>query len=698
MKLKLTKYVRKHKMPTILCSNQYMVVSNLEEEAQYRQVKTAYSVRFFPEMRAGERRPDELKDKGITEGWETTMPLELAFYLEMTRRSANRIANGKRDTEGQDVFSSARTVNEVRAIATCLLIEKQSGFPFKSIKKAWTADEMLGLSSGIGMASRRHEAIIAQSVRLNARGVHVVGEQCGMNFARLSPEHLRKLPIPGLMDQMSIPLGILARLDGYELETVENVTEWLASFLRMPKVTHEFLEGLKEQMIPMGVSLLQSRFRIDRDMLNMDAIRGIKLSDVIPGVELTFGDVARMNGCLLENEDSLRGLLNSHSYGQSTRINHQHGHGIARIRASISRAVGQTTGEDEDGLITQVKKPKPKHKHEEQERGSNAAFNHYRRELSSKRIDPVREAEIVDEMRKGIPFGTFQDEIANGYQIIMLNWILGIGSSVHNGREEDIKEILSEANLNFVRRSGGFSLKDEIKHPIRQFVFSCVYSAIADVARSGLVTGIKMTSKADRAVLSHSKIVEEALMLYADAKNQDPITIILPPTEKYPGGRSRTFKKGELETGLLKLYAMKGRNQPVRTGKDGEETYIVERDAIDSETPGVNAELRSKKRAMLLAEFQDLLLRGFGDKRHIALLINEMRLRFGLANSTTKDELARSIGVTPSRVSQLVCNDDEPTGKRLNQLFGPRLRQHFTDEEIMILIGRDQEETMEDYL
>lgn len=583
----------------------------------YITAKERYSVRFFPEdARGEERRPDGLKEKGITEAWELEMPLELELYRTTTRR----LAMGLTKARGMDAYTNANDTAQVRAVAAALWVEKQPGYPFKETKKRWKADELLSKTADLNYKNRRHAALVEFASRLIRAGVRVHEGTFDIQFGSFSVERFVGIPIPGLVEGLDIPAGVLARLDGAELDTEEKILEWLSTLFTRPKLTRALIEQLAEALLPLGVKLGAGVYSINTPDLNIAAIKELE----VPGyqnVELVLKDLLRMNGLKLEDEADLRSILETH------------------WRES---AVRETKDEKQ-------KSKKVHNEEEEKEESVNGTVYTLLQQFAHMKMSIGRRREI-EKLAATAPLVTFKEEVARGFQSYLLNQILTRAGHIHRYKEEDVLELLGRANLVLTRRMANV---DAGPLHLVAFVKTCVSSAISDAGREGLVDGVNMSGPVERLMFRHHDKFTAAL----NASGAETLEVTLPAKEEGTI-RTRRFQRDEVEAALEKFRIKRAGTVSLNSVKhpNGESHPALEgglRTVASSLSPFSDANL-SQRRDQLLAELKGKVL-GHLDERLGIVVWNELCRQMGLPNCLFKD-IATQFGVTESRISQLASS------------------------------------------
>lgn len=643
--------------------------SRLEAEKEYREVRVGYSTRFFQELRGGmvEKRPDGFAGVA-TEGWEDRMPDELSLFTAMAHRRSLGVLSvapsQRRELEAG--FDGTDDVTRARAVSACLWVEAQAGFPFKSIKKNWTADEVLKTTGDLRVTDKRHAAILDTAMSLERMGVCIRDGMFVVDFGKLSPHRLRSVSVSGLVERVRIPLFVLAGLDGENLETEESIINWFASFLKFPKMTKALVGGLSEALRNYGVEIGATVYSLDLENLNPEGIRAIEVPGLLPeGMDhaLTLGDLTRLNGFPLTDEKSIRIWLES-LFGER------------KVRAKDEKP---------------VKKTRP----EEEEASASITISSLLARFRKMRMTPEREREIIAAVRSGASIMEFRSEVAEGFQYYILISVLRGASRVHHFVDENIMDLFGEANLVVARRLPSFRLASDSDpdegRPIKYFVFSCVSSAVGDAPRVGIIDGVRMTTKCDRVVLGHRALVLQALGSHG-GPDDEKITLTLPPTDKCPNGRIVTFERGDLVAGLLKVGMKSGRGRsidyPVDASDGGalQEVLRPELHVNGTQVMGGPAkfdeQLLVQKINAFLARVDALLIRDLDERRQVVIR-NELRRRLGLEYIPQQD-LAASFGVTQSMISHLSNQGAVP--RRLARVLDS-LDEVFSEGELRLLLG-----------
>jgi hypothetical protein len=474
----------------------------------------------------------------------------------------------------------------------------------------------------------RHEAIQAEN-RLHRGGIQKTEGSFTVNFNNFSLGRTLDLPVGGLVEQVDIPLGVLAALDGTELTDELSFFDWFDTIVKRPKMNRARLISLAPALQEHGLELGATVYRLDTESLDINAIKAIPLVDEESGPHFTFADLLRLHGIPLEDEKDLQVLLENHWRERAQRPT------ASSSEEKRKRAIlAFETQNDESGLS--------------RARPRESLLYSLRKKFAEKRMNPARRTEIEAAILMGEDVTKYTTEIVEGMQEWFLNKVINNGRAIHGFKDEDILELLGEVNLVFLRRLPRFS------GDLKNFAYSCLVSALRDANRKGIATsgGIDMSGPLDRTTLAKGELVRKAYE-EALAKKQMEVSLALPPTLKYPDGRVVTFPIDDVENSLIKLDLRKGKmlslDATLMQGDDSSDRHSIL--GRTDRSLALSPESISARRDHLFAELFALVTDGLEERLHpVAKNLLERELGFPALH---KKEIAGQIGVTESRISQL---------------------------------------------
>ncbi len=475
------------------------LTARLLAQEEYRTIKTAYNVRFFPEKKRGteERRPEGLSHGVATEGWEDSMPEELRFFTAMAHRKTQGVLSASRAERRRltPEFELVRSVEELRALAACIWIEMSGDFPHKGGRKKWTTKDLLKATIAVTQRNKRREAFNESVHRFKNVGLHVENGVFAIDFGRFDLERIRENGVPGLVEHVRIPLFALARLDDHDIASDTDLIKWLSIFLKPLKINKETISSAATELATFGVQVKTNVFRIDPAKLDLDGIASIRIQNTDPLTQgaLSFRDIAALHGHSLTDETSLRLWLDS--------VLRESKHGD--LNASKAIRTKKSRGLEDEKV--QFRTPR--------------TINTFYGRLNKLRMSDERAYEIESAIEEGRSVMEFYDEILTGFQAYILNIIFRKGQRVHHSKQENIEELFGEANLVVTRRLPNFKVTTtnndtetgSRRFLLRNYIYRCVMSVISDAPRSGIIDGVRMFQSYDRVVLAHQDIVREAL-------------------------------------------------------------------------------------------------------------------------------------------------------------------------------------------
>lgn len=630
----------------------------LAAKREYEEVKKGYGVRFFREdARGTEKRPDDIpKGPMPAEGWEEVLPLELAFLRMMIQRKAAGAMNPDR-SERRRVsasFDGVRTVDEARALATCLWLERSAKFPHSSTKKAFKADEALAVSGDLRYKTRRNAAVTDNTRLLAPFGLTIRDGMFRIEDEDLDLQRLRSTGIRELVDSVEIPLEVLARIDGGSLETVDSMVSWLKTFLKEPKLSKHVIAELGDQVRACGVRLIGLRVCIDPAIFDIEKLKAIEVPNAFGNESMLLGDLSRTHGFSLDNESDVMEW------------------GTALLRGYGTRAVDQLSvgGGVRERLLR--------------------SLEHVIIPLIKKEMVPSRKAEIAVAISEGGDIMDYYNEIIEGYQAELLWYVINRGYRGHRGNPDFALEIFGEINLTVATRLPRFEFR-EGSNPadaLENFIYTAANSAMKDARFTGVLSGVPMRSRPERLVWSHAAEVEAALRDFEGG--QDDRVRFTTVSRRTGKKHDHNHTREQLQDALAKRKVGTGGLVPLEgvigfAKNDQRKEVRLDHSAhVDNSILPANISIPDDgmpaARKHLLAQLYNTIDDETPDERKRLVIRWQIEKMLEINEGRVGAHLAADLGLTATRVSQIA-------NERNTNIIIKRILSHFSWEEIQLMRG-----------